>query len=119
MSKTTKAYSLDLREKIIQFLLNGGFQRNAAKKFKISQTTVQRYWKMHQKGDLTPKVGANRKRKIDYEAVKDFVNKNPSKTSKEIGKIFNVSGTTILRILHSFDFSFKKKLFYTKKETKN
>ena len=114
------SYSLDLRTKIITALTNGSLQRNVAKRFKISERTVRRYWKLHrEKADLYPKKPVKiRPNKVDWNQVLEFVKNNSDKTLREIGENFKINPSSVFRILLSFNFTFKKSRFYTKKETK-
>jgi len=114
------SYSLDLRTKIITALTNGSLQRNVAKRFKISERTVRRYWKLHrEKADLYPKKPVKtRPNKVDWNQVLEFVKNHNDKTLREIGENFKINPSSVFRILLSFNFTFKKSRFYTKKETK-
>jgi len=114
------SYSLDLRTKIITALTNGSLQRNVAKRFKISERTIRRYWKLHrEKADLYPKKPVKtRPNKVDWNQVLEFVKNHNDKTLREIGENFKINPSSVFRILLSFNFTFKKSRFYTKKETK-
>ena len=114
------SYSLDLRTKIITALTNGSLQRNVAKRFKITERTVRRYWKLHrEKADLYPKKPVKtRPNKVDWNQVLEFVKNHNDKTLREIGENFKINPSSVFRILLSFNFTFKKSRFYTKKETK-
>jgi transposase len=114
------SYSLDLRTKIIDAIKNGSLQRNVAKRFKVSLSTVKRYWKLYKEnGDLKPKKPAKtRPNKVEWSEVLEFVKNNNDKTLCEIGEKFKINPSSVFRILVSFNFTFKKNRFYTKKETK-
>jgi transposase len=114
------SYSLDLRTKVITALKNGSLQRNVAKRFKISLSTVKRYWKLYKEnGDIKPKKRVNSwKRKVNYDEVIFFVKNNSDKTLQEIGENFKITARSVFYILRAMNFTFKKSRFYTKKETK-
>ena len=113
-------YSLDLRTKIVAALENGSPQRNVAKRFSVSLSTVKRYWKLHKdKEDLSPKKPTKtRPNKVNWSEVLEFVKSNKDRTLREIGQNFKVSAFSIFYILKMSNFTFKKSRFYTKKETK-
>lgn len=104
--------SIDLRQKIVVSLKNGSLQRNVAKRFKVSLSTVKRIsTKIKHNQDIKPKKPVKtRPRKINYEEVKKFVEENPDKIFKEINRYFCMQNAQyILKIL---GFTRKKKHFF-------
>ena len=95
------SYSLDLRTKIITALTNGSLQRNVAKRFKISERTVWRYWKLHrEKADLYPKKPTKtRTNKVDWNQVLEFVKNHNDKTLREISENFKINPSSVFCIL--------------------
>jgi transposase len=60
-----KAYSLDLRQRIVKAVLNGQSKRQVAQTFAVSYSTVKRLVKQYQTTDsLAPKVRPGRTRQI-------------------------------------------------------
>jgi transposase len=54
-----KAYSLDLRERVIAMLTETGSQPQVAKHFKVSLATVENWWRRwRETDDLTPRPHA-------------------------------------------------------------
>jgi len=72
-----RAYSLDLRERVVAFLEKGNDTKSASETFDVSQCTVQRWLKQKtEKGILKPIQREFAYRKIDYEKLKSYIEKN-------------------------------------------
>lgn len=114
-----KAYSEDLRIKVINYINQGFSQISACEIFQIGRNTIYR-WKIQQKttNSLKPKIIIRNPRKINYQKLKEVITENPDKTLKELGKIFNVTGYGISKALQKLKITFKKKPLHIKKETK-
>ena len=82
-------------------MTDGSLQRNVAKRFKISERTVRRYWKLHrEKADLYPKKPVKtRPNKVDWNQVLEFVKNHNDKTLREIGENFKINPSSVFRIL--------------------
>ncbi|MEB3701485.1 IS630 family transposase domain protein [Candidatus Bealeia paramacronuclearis] len=50
-----KAYSEDLRKKVISYITSGGRKREAAKVFNVGEATIYRWICLHKQGDIKPK----------------------------------------------------------------
>jgi transposase len=50
-----RAYSLDLREKVMFFISNGGGKREASKVFGIGEDTIYRWIRIQETGNLSAK----------------------------------------------------------------
>ena len=48
-----RAYSEDLREKVISYIMSGGNKREAARVFKIGEDTVYRWLRLQKAEDLS------------------------------------------------------------------
>lgn len=86
------SYSMDLRKKVIEGYQEEKNQSGIARRFKISLSTVKRYLKLADEGDLSPRIGdKGRPGKIDdkgYELIKAAIQKNPTVTLRELSEIF-------------------------------
>lgn len=109
-----KAYSLDLRKKVISFVSQGGSKREAVKIFGISEDTLYRWLRREKIGELAPKKRVNFPRKIALETLRDYVEKTPDHTLKEIGKALGLSASNILKGLRRLKITRKKRRFSTK-----
>jgi transposase len=68
-----KAYSMDLRERIVQAVLAGMPQAMAARVFGVGQATVERYLRRHRQGDLAPRQSPGRPAEIGVEQTPELV----------------------------------------------
>jgi transposase len=115
------AYSEDLRKRVIGFLKNGGSQAEAVERFSVSRGSVVRWQRLlRETGKVAPqpqgrKWGVSR---IEAKALRDYVTAHPDQTLIQIGKHFGVSGVMIWKRLKQLKFTFKKRAFVIKNETK-
>ena len=115
-----KAYSLDIREKVIDaYEAKEDSQRGLAKRFKVGLSTVQRWLKRYQAGDgIAPKPhGGGQSAKLSelqLEQVKTIIEQNNDATLVELCELtvkelhVQVSRSTMGRITKKLGFSRKK-----------
>lgn len=106
----TKAYSEDLRIRVINAIKSGKSQRGVSKLFSVSKSAVNRWWNSYKEGGILsakPKLGS--KSKVSAQELETFVNQNPCKTLKEIGAHFGLKSSTIQKRLQKLGFRYKKK----------
>jgi transposase len=86
------SYSIDLRKKVIEVYQEEKNQSKVARRFKISLSTVKRYLKLADEGDLSPRIGGKgRPGKLDaegYALIKATIQNNPTVTLGELSEIF-------------------------------
>lgn len=80
--------SIDLKERVIDFVRSGGSKAEAARRFSVSQRSIY-YWLGLD--DISPKPAKVRHRKIDKEKLRAHVKKYPQMLLRERAKIFGVS----------------------------
>ena len=112
-----KAYSEDLRQKIVQALQRGISKSQTARLFNVSLSSVKRYARIAQRGEsLKPGKGSGRPPKVgknEERLLKKDVRERPTATIRErrmfleslTAKIF--SDPTIRRLLKRMGFSQK------------
>jgi transposase len=116
---STKSYSIDLRERVIQSVESGVSQTQTARIYKIGLNTVNRWWHRYKKEVLcTAKPRGGSRGKVNPQELRLYVERNCDKTLIQIGKIFKVSGCSIYRRLKKLGFSYKKKPFPIWKQAK-
>ena len=65
------AYSLDLREKIVESVKRGVSKSETARRFGVDRATVKRYCKqLDERGTLEPRKAPGKKPKLDEKATK-------------------------------------------------
>ena len=109
-----KAYSNDLREKVIKFINSGETVVKASKVFNISRKVIFD-WKRLEKetGDIKAKRGYQRGHShsvTDLIGFKKFFEENTDKTGKELARQWpgKISSSTILRLIRKLGYSYKK-----------
>jgi transposase len=103
-----KAYGMDLRERVVKFINEGGSKVEAARRFGLGRRTVYRYLAAAQKGMLAPKKSWGHWRKLDPHQLQAHVKKHPDATLKELQWVFGVSHHAIWVRLGQLGFTLKK-----------
>ncbi|MCB9963417.1 MAG: helix-turn-helix domain-containing protein [Rhodospirillales bacterium] len=80
--------SLDLKERVVEFVRSGGSKAEAARRFSVSRRSIY-YWLGLD--DLSPKPAASRHRKIDKVRLREHVTAHPEMLLRERAKVFGVS----------------------------
>jgi transposase len=123
-----KAYSEDLRRKIVQAVHQRGMSKSqAARLFSVSLSSVKRYSRLASQGEsLTPRKGGGRPPKAD-EATKrlleeDIRNRPAATVAERRHFLENIAGKTmseptLRRLLRKMGFSRKKGLWGRWNET--
>lgn len=107
------AYSLDLRQKVVNYVENGGSITKAAAIFKVGRATIYRWLGRE---DLRPTQVKHRQRKLDWEALKKDVEKNLlSKISRKSKNFFGQTECHLLCLKKTENYQ-KKNNFAIKKE---
>jgi transposase len=110
-----KAYSMDLRERVVKFIGSGHSKAEAARVYGLSWRSVLRWEQREADNNLAPLGNQKpRNRKLDAVAVKEFIHKHPDKTLKEIGEYFGVSAVAVFKRVRALGLTYKKKSFCTK-----
>ena len=107
---STSPYSLDLRERVINFIKLGNTQVSAAKIFSLNLSTVNKwYLRYRTEGNCNPRPRLGAKSKVDIEALTTHITLNPDAKLKDLAKKFGVSIWGIYYWLNKLGFSYKKK----------
>ncbi len=122
-----KAYSEDLRKKIVEALQRGAPKTETARLFGVSLSSVKRCARIaRQGGSLAPKKGSGRPRQISKDVEKlleENVQEHPSTTISERRRFLErltgktLSDSTVRRLLRRLGFSRKKGLWARWNET--
>lgn len=81
------AYSLDLRKRVVDFVLSGGSKAEARRRYQISLWCVNDWCS---RNFLEPTKPPGRPRKMDWSALKIDIQKNPDKLLRERAQEFGV-----------------------------
>ncbi len=107
-----KAYSMDLRQKVIAQCDQGKSTKEVAEAFGVSRAWVRRLKQQRrERGDIIPRTGGgSRVRKIDRQRLAELVRQQPDATLVELRDRLGVKVTpwAICKALRKLEFSFKK-----------
>ena len=103
-----KTYELEMRKKIVDFVLGGGLKTKAAERFGVSRSTVYRCIAANATGNLAPKPRAGTTRKIDHDRLRQELEKNPDATLTDLAAIFNVHFVTVWHCMQKIGIKLKR-----------
>lgn len=106
-------YSLDLRQKVVTYLENGGSVTEAAKVFRIGRASIYRWLNRTQ---LEATQVKRRQRKLDWSALEKDVKENPDARLIDRAKKFGVHPSAICYALKKLKVPRKKNNSVTGKE---
>ena len=98
-------YSMDLRERVVNYVRGGGSKAEAARRYEVSEATVYGWLKRE---NLQPTVVPRRRRKIDWQALESHVHQHPDATLKDRAKHFGVNASAIWYALKELQITRKK-----------
>jgi transposase len=109
-----RGYSVDLRERAVGYVLEGGRRDDACRIFNIALRTLNNWLKMHgeRDGDLTAKPNGSRPWKLDHEAIVAYVKDNNDSTLQEIADHFDTVVSVIDYVLRKHGITRKKTTLY-------
>jgi transposase len=107
---STSPYSQDLRDRVIKFIKLGNTQVSAAKVFFLNLSTVNKwYLRYRREGNCKARARLGAKRKVDVEALTNYISITPDAKLQDLSKKFGVSIWGIYYWLKKLGFSYKKK----------
>jgi len=115
----SNAYSLDLRQRAVAYVLEGGQKKRACQIFQIGRDTLYRWLRQYQtEGGLTPKPrGKYAVRKLDDAVVAQYIGEHPDATLEELGETFSVSAVAIWKACRRLHLTREKNPCDTPNET--
>src|ERR1700692_3956747 len=100
-------YSEDLRRRVVKYIGNGGSKVEAARRFCVCRATIYEWLKRGD--DLAPgKPGPKGAHKLDWEALRKGIEKQPEKMITEWAREFGGGTTAISYALRGMKLSRKK-----------
>lgn len=97
------AYSLDLRERVINYVENGGSPSQAAEVFQVGRASIYRWLER-----IEPIQVRRRNRKLDWKALEQDVQINPEARLIDRAKEFGVRPSAISYALKRMKITRKK-----------
>jgi transposase len=103
-----KAYALELRERIVAFVHDGGRKTEAAKRFNVGRDTVYRYLKAAQDNRLAPRPRKTCWKKLNPGKLRKEVARHPDATLMAYKERFGVSHVAVWKTLRKLGITLKK-----------
>jgi putative transposase len=112
-------FSVDMRERVLNYIAKGNRISKASKIFEVSRVSIYKWLKL-KKSKGRPEDDPRKRvfKKLDPEALKGYVAKNPDEMLKTYAAHFKVDPMAIFRAFKSLKITRKKRPCVTKKETK-
>ncbi len=112
-----KSYSLDLRDRVLQYLEKNPDKKSASALFQVGMATIYRWIsRRKEKGHLQPTRREYAYKKIDDQKLIEYVKDHPDQFLYEIAKHFNLTAQAIFYALKRLRITRKKRLRSIKKE---
>ena len=107
-----RAYSMDLRQRVMADCDAGCGTKRVAEKYSVSQAWVRRL-KQHrrERGDIIPRTGGHRPRKLDRQKLQKIVQQHPDATLNELREKLgcDCAISTICMALKAMKITYKKR----------
>ncbi|MDR1891048.1 MAG: transposase [Puniceicoccales bacterium] len=114
----TKAYSLDLREKVMAYVNSGKKKIEEMKIFNLHRRTIYRWERRLREERLAATESKiQNPKKLYPEELREYIKNNPVKTLKEIGAAFRANDASALYRIRQLGITYKK-TYYTRSRTK-
>lgn len=114
-----KSYSIDLRERVLQYLEKNKNRKAASLLFQVGIATIYRWIsRKKEKGNVEPLRRLWVYKKIDDQKLIDYIEKNPDHFLSEISNHFNLTPQAIFYALKRLKITRKKSSRCIKNETK-
>lgn len=115
-----KYYSLDLRERVLNYLEKSNDKKAVSQLFQIGIATVYRWAKRkREKGNIQPLRRKYAYKKIDDQKLIEYVEAHPDQFLSEIGAHFTLTPQAIFYALKRLKITRKKRQRFISKEMKN
>jgi transposase len=104
-----RAYGIDLRQRVVEFVTEGGKVVSAARHYKVAPCSVYRYLRAAEQETLAPKTSwGSGGCKLDEEKLKARVKQCPDATLHELAAHFKVSHNAVWVRLRQMGYTLKK-----------
>ena len=100
-------YSLDLRERVVRYVNNGGAKAAASRKFEVSIWCVNDWCK---RNNLSPKKRKRKPYKLDWGELRRHVQQYPDQLIHERASYFGVSYFAVWYALKQMKITHKKNI---------
>lgn len=110
-----KAYSVDLRERVLDYLQQRDNKKAASEIFRVGIATIYRWVRQKkEKGHVEPHHREYSYKKLDDNLLAQYVKEHPDHFLIEIAEHFSVTEQAIFYALKKLKITRKKRRFFTK-----
>ena len=109
-------YSIDLRQRALNYIANGGSRLEASKMFGVTIPTLANWLSRQKQQDLTPRMNGSKPSKIDSEKLNKYIELNPDSYLREIAAEFNSTLQAVFYACKRLKITLKKNLTLQRKE---
>jgi len=89
------SYSLDLRQRVLEFVRQGGSKAEAARLFGVSRGRIFVWLKLPPEELAGRKPGPKKAHKLDLKALEDAIQEHPDRLQTELAQQFGVTPSAI------------------------
>lgn len=115
----SKAYSIDLRERVIKYIEEGNSYTASGKLYEVSRETARKWYiRWKEEGNCNQKPRPGKKGKIVRSEFENYVRSHPGATLWQIGKHFKMTARSAFYYMRKYGYSYKKKSLVTWKQRK-
>ena len=111
-------YSIELRQRALNYIANGGSRSEASKIFGVTIPTLANWLSRQKQQDLAPKMRGSRPSKIDNEKLKKYIEDHPDSYLREIAEVFSSTLQAVFYACKRLNITLKKRSHATKRETR-
>jgi len=112
-----KAYPIELRLRVINYIKRGGSVADAQEKFAVARNTIYLWRRLEKAGNLAPKKSWGKWKKIDPKKLKTKTDAINDATLAELAAEFGVTPTGVFHALRKLKITLKKRPRNISKET--
>jgi transposase len=109
-------YSLDLRQRALKYIADGGSRIEASKIFGVTTRTLANWLSREKQNDLAPKMNGSRPSKIKNEKLKKYIEDHPDSYLREIAEVFSATSQAVFYACKRLNITLKKSSRTIKKE---
>jgi transposase len=105
-----KAYSIDLRKRVIGYIEEGNNYISASNRYNVSRETARK-WHIRYKteGHYNEKARKGKKSRIIRSEFEHYIKSHSKATLSQIGSHFKITARTVHYYMKKFNFAYKKK----------
>lgn len=106
----TKAYSIDLRKRVIKYIEKGNSYTSSGEVYEISRETARKWYiRWKEEGHCNQKPRPGKKGRILRREFENYLNSYPGSTLAQIGENFKMTARSAFYYMRKFGYSYKKK----------